>query len=163
LRCKGAVTATEPVNQLLILTTSTAPGILFAAHELGAETHVYYDRASEHGFAHGQEIFNQGLMSRFFRSERAKLDASRMRVLPSEITFAKLQAPIVHGFIFREVAPALTTPTWRSTVDNIPSGEAYERVVCEIADQQFGNYSLYMQKDETRDAMPPHIQLPCVQ
>ena len=42
-----------------------------------------------------------------------------------------------------------TTPTWRSTVDNLPSGEAYERVVCEIADQQFEIYGLYMQKNET--------------
>ena len=61
LRCKGAVTTAEPVNQVLILTTSTAPGILFAAHELGAETHVYYDQASEHGFAHGQEWLGGGL------------------------------------------------------------------------------------------------------
>jgi len=60
LRVFRAVTPQEPITQIIALTTTAAPGLLFAAHELGAEMHMFYDRVTDHSFEHGQEIFKQG-------------------------------------------------------------------------------------------------------
>ena len=60
LRVFRNVSPQEPIGQIVALTTTAAPGLLFAAHDLGADVHVFYDRVKDHSFQHGQEIFRQG-------------------------------------------------------------------------------------------------------
>ena len=147
-RVVRAISPTEPVDQLAIFTTTPAPGSLFAAHDLGSSTTVFLDRVKDHGFKHGKEILQKGLLHEYVVSERKKIDPSKKRVTPEEIQYFVVQAPMAQAIFFHEVTCNTVTPSWRATVDEIPNGDAYEQEIVALTRSQFEEYDLFCHQEE---------------
>ena len=69
-RALRGISASEPISQMLCFSATAAPGMAFAAHELGATANIFLDaRVTDHAMSHGQEILKTGLLHTFLIEE----------------------------------------------------------------------------------------------
>ena len=125
-----------------MLTRSSHPSPLLAAHGLGKQAHVLILGQSDHARAHGETLLREIVYDDCHKVELAKEDPSRKRLRSTDVLTVPIMAPPNQSTHFFEVQADPAVSFWRAGIDLSCDDVDLEKAVVELCTKELDRMDL---------------------
>ena len=125
-----------------MLTRSSHPSPLLAAHGLGKQAHVLILGQSDHARAHGETLLREIVYDDCHKVELAKEDPSCKRLRSVDVLTVPIMAPPNQSTHFFEVQADPAVSFWRAGIDLSCDDVDLEKAVVELCTKELDNMDL---------------------